>query len=130
MDTINITPEIAAEALKAAVAKRGEDYVYEQTESGNCLYVRDGMPSCLIGQVLFDLGIPLERLKGADGYNSEDGDNEGENPDAWQLLDSLESEGLVSFRPAVQGAFRVAQSRQDCGWPWGYALHAALGELR
>lgn len=102
------------EAMKAAVAERGEDYVYPYEE---CEYVDiNGRPLCLIGTAVFHL-----------------------DPEAAADLDDMYADsallGLVS--PQVARAARAAQLFQDGGTfgdhdkrkPWGEALAVYLDKV-
>lgn len=106
-------PEVLA-ALEAAVAERGEGYVYDPPRYDNmprCLYTHkaaDGTltPGCLVGQVYFALTgdlVPFtdEDQDGPVGYNRH-------------------------TRPVFTGPARVvlaaAQKCQDGGGTWGQAL--------
>ena len=119
---IQITPGIVAAGLTALVAQEGEDYVYEQGESGRCDYVRDGKPSCIIGRFLADLGVSLERLKLADEPVS--------GTAALTLLEELQDEGVVDpLILKVIKALGTAQCKQDNEYPWGVAVECALEGL-
>lgn len=123
MGVIVIDSATAATALKAAVDKRGEDYVYEVIPDEGCRYVRGGEPSCLIGQVLFDLGVPLERLVEADRARLGTGELAG------NLVGLLEEEGVIQAEAGIAYAFRRVQLCQDASQTWGTALRAGLEEL-
>ena len=116
--TVQITRENFTAAMRAAVAERGEDWVYpaegsELAEQGwrtgdyeSCVYVLpDGSPACLIGLALYKIDPGL--------------------------LVNLESQydiaSKVMGRAGVQdGTLRLAagmaQNAQDRGVPWGEAL--------
>lgn len=116
--TVRITRENFTAAMRAAVAERGEDFVYpavgsELAEQGwrteeweACVYVLpDGSPACLIGLALYkiDPGILTHA--------------EPQSDDA----------GRVMGRAGVQDGTLLlaagrAQSAQDRGVPWGEAL--------
>jgi len=100
-------PEVLA-ALRDVVADKGADYMYPEelkNRNGNCVYVRDGRPACIVGHVLarlnFNLlGQSVVRRNGSAG-----------------MLDG------VTGRAAQ--ALRQAQRTQDSGDSWGLALAAA-----
>ena len=73
---IDVTTDQFTEAMRAAVAERGADWVYPRGERGwangiACRYVRSDViePACIIGLALHRLGVPLDVLH----------DNEGES---------------------------------------------------
>lgn len=120
-------------ALAAAVAEKGEDYVYEKPqvlryddvtdewykdEADGCLYlapvfdaddkVTDYVPSCIWGHALLTLGMDAEVLL---EHNEEFGIGAPDMPRPW--TDKLITE-----------AARDAQFAQDSGRPWGEAVKA------
>lgn len=42
-------------ALEDSLRERGADYVYQKAPNGECVYSRDGAPSCLVGLVVHKL---------------------------------------------------------------------------
>lgn len=109
MNDIRFTDEQVMTTLRAVVAER-PDYVYEEIAGDDsCLYVHNGAPSCLVGHVLFRLGLPLDVLS----------ENEGGSPGM-----SVREFG-ISHRAA--DVLDIAQARQDVGESWGDALAAAEG---
>lgn len=109
--------------LDEAVAEFGEDYVDSKGGNGSCKYVRDGAPSCLVGQVLAKVGVPLDRLKVADL-----GQYGGGVP-ADDLLVELEDEGVLKYDTGVIALLSEAQRKQDIGYTWGSAVRAARNTL-
>jgi hypothetical protein len=121
---IIITPEVALDTLREVVAEAGEDYTYPPAMKGEaCTYVAGGKPSCLIGRVLFKLGVPLERLEEADRAQG------GTGEPAFELLGTLKGEGVVDVDLDVRHLFSEAQFAQDNGSCWGSALAAATTEF-
>lgn len=123
--TVQITRENFTAAMRAAVAERGEDFVYPaqgselaeqgwRSEQGTCVYdLPDGSPACLIGLALYkiDPGLLAHVELQYDGASE------------------------VMGRAGVQDemlllAANVAQRRQDAGAPWGDALSEYEGVLR
>lgn len=138
--TITLTRENVAERLAAAVEKNGADYIYpatpeeflydDETETykPSCEYVRDGAPSCLVGHVLADLGLPLDTLRKYDETPGGTG--------AYTLIRDLLAEGAIEIegfdgrdyglaRQPVVNLLTDAQSHQDGGKPWGEAVALA-----
>ncbi len=109
--------------LDEAVAEFGEDYVYSQGDYGSCDYVRDGAPSCLVGQVLAKAGVPLERLKEADQGQH------GGGVAANDLIVGLGEEGVLSYDSQVIRLLFEAQYRQDSGYTWGASVQLARNAL-
>ena len=116
--TVQITRENFTAAMRAAVAERGEDWVYpakgselagqgwRSEEYDACVYVLpDGSPACLIGLALYKIDPAL-----VEGL-------EGENASAFRLLHRLGVEDGGMCRAA-----RKAQRTQDGGGTWGNAL--------
>lgn len=56
-----ITLQDARDAVDAAIASRGEDYVYQSETGMECTYVRLAKPDCGVGVCLIESwGVPLE----------------------------------------------------------------------
>lgn len=105
--------------LDEAVNKFGEDYVYPKEGGLKCSYVRDGEPSCLVGQVLAAAGVPLARLVEADQ------DNFNSGTPAYDLLQELRSEGVIDFDLRSHVLLTEAQYSQDGLTPWGESVRRA-----
>ena len=122
IETIELTAEKAHELMREAVAEKGEDYVYESPlASGECAYLTYADPevpqedptgpSCIVGQVLVRVGVPLEILRGAEGFRPA------------KALAELADRGVIVDCPArVVSALNHAQIDQDTGKSWGEAL--------
>ena len=112
-------------AMEAAAAERGPDFVYPKGADGWvqdnpdgadwCVYVRTDVdePACIIGTALHRLGFPLSRLRCHEGDGSDD------------ILEKL----LPDLDEAAVSAAAAAQSAQDRGCTWEYALAAYKEEL-
>lgn len=110
-----ITRESFSEAMKKAVAERGEDYVYGRSEEGlwGCWYTLDGVTGdCLIGKALEILGVDMELLR----------DNQQA---VGPVLSSL---GVTDGK--LMGAARLAQMEQDLGETWGESYRVFENTLR
>ena len=94
------------------LAAEKPDYVYEKDRGETCTYsTKDGKPSCIIGHVIYRL-----------------------DPEVFQNLVELENDGeaigigdlpwAYQFRDFEITAMERAQTRQDTGEPWGYAVKA------
>lgn len=115
--TVQITRENFTAAMRAAVAERGEDFVYPAEGSelakqgwrsgeGTCVYVLpDGTPACLIGLALYKI-----------------------DPDLLTYVDfPAQSASRVMNRAGVRDrvlllAADTAQNEQDEGASWGESL--------
>jgi hypothetical protein len=100
--------EKAKELLAEAVAEKGEDYVYPESDKrgGICQYQLEGKPACLVGNVLARHGWSVEALKAADHVS------------LWNTYDAdLGSASLL---------LSEAQNKQDRGSTWGEAQAWAL----
>lgn len=104
-----IGQKIIAEVRKVAAAN--PDYIYERVEgSPNCVYVRDGKPSCLIGHALWNLGLIDIHLPADLNY----GGIHRLAPELNIWLDDAELTWLMS-----------AQSAQDTRKTWAEAVEYA-----
>jgi hypothetical protein len=120
---IELTHSLIDTYLDEAVAEFGEDYVYSRGGSGSCNYVRNGAPSCLVGQVLAKAGVPLERLKRADEGHFDNG------VPADDLLVELRQEGVLTCDSEVVSLLSEVQWRQDEGTSWGSVVRFARNYL-
>lgn len=121
---ITTTDEAFTAAMRAAVADRGEDYVYPREWRmgyvpgsdelhGTCRYARPDRSggACLIGEVLHRLGVPVEELAELDG---------GAGVPAHGAI----AAHLAGVSRTVRLAASDAQSFQDTELSWGAALDA------
>jgi len=98
------------------VSERGPGYVYRES---NCVYVKNGAPSCLVGAVLDRAGVPLSAM--ADEFNL---------AAAGHLLRTLERRRVIRLPEGEGGAALITfadalQDAQDDRDPWGTALARA-----
>lgn len=115
--TVQITRENFTAAMRAAVAERGEDFVYPakgselaeqgwRSENGTCVYaLPDGSPACLIGLALYKIDPGL----------------------LTHVEFQADSASRVMGRAGVQDEMVLlaadrAQTMQDVGVSWGDAL--------
>ncbi|MEU7814107.1 hypothetical protein [Pseudonocardia sp. NPDC049154] len=131
---IETTDQAFAEAIRAAVAERGEDYVYPREwrmgnatsadldrpqARGTCRYARpDGVQggACIIGAALQRVGVHVTDLFELDATA----------PGAESALAAT----VTGLSPRMIGAASTAQSHQDRELSWGLALEAFERELR
>lgn len=120
MDALTANDELFVKALREVAAEAGPDYTYpdewreqagEGEDGGQCRYVVNGQPACLIGRALAALGVPVAALENVEGSA------------AWAALGELHPTSAP-----VGDAANLAQERQDTGATWGEAL--ALFEQR
>jgi hypothetical protein len=127
---------LALKLMSEAVAERGEDFIYKQEHGAQeCRYVHDTesydpisgvhevvhesedwSPGCLVGAALVKGGVSMKQI--VDTGSNEDGSD--------LLLDRLINAGVIG--KVTDGAVAViarAQSLQDRGDSWGYALDRA-----
>ncbi len=100
------------------VAER-PDYVYPQEVTGSCKYVHDGQPSCLVGQIFFRLGTPIETLVSFDEAENVVEDLMG------TAVDDLASGGLIDLDTDTKEYLKIMQRAQDGGHKWLSSLGAA-----
>ena len=123
--TVQITRENFTAAMRAAVAERGEDWVYPaegselaeqgwRPEEGTCVYVLpDGSPACLIGLALYKIDPGLLTHVEFQSDNASRVMNRAGVQDRMLLL-----------------AADMAQGAQDEDVPWGDALSGYERALR
>lgn len=113
---ISLTYDRAVQLLNDAVKEKGHDYVYPSR--GECVYIKDGKPSCIVGHVLVAAGLPVIAFGGCSGemrHNS---------AGIRHLSKVLE---LDMDHDTVE-LLREVQWSQDNGTPWGQAVAQELAE--
>lgn len=107
------------------LAADSPDFVYEPPEDRRgCRYVFGGVPSCLIGQALVGVGVPIEQVADLDDYST------GDQPDTAvatvvpRLLAGLGVE-MDSEWAEIIGWANYVQVRQDRRDKWGRAVAKA-----
>ena len=131
-----ITLEKAYEAMKEAVAEKGEGYVYERIDGNECTYAEPDehgnfQPSCIVGHVIYKLDPGLFK-KVADLEWKVDEDTEEfyvatpESVDViarkfYEHFDGATASLRVQDVPVVRALLK-AQNAQDSSLPWGDAL--------
>lgn len=126
LDNLNDDDRRFIEAMEAAVAERGADWVYPEAEAdpdtdettflrdawhadteGSCVYqTEDGEPACIIGLAMHKLGLelpPYDRVFGAR---------------------AALRESSLNLSDTVLAAASTAQAKQDYHATWGDALTA------
>lgn len=106
--------------LTEVVRKRGEDFIYGANDEKKyiaCSYQKDGTPSCGVGLMLSDIGVPMPILSKLDNL----GDS---NIDDGYVLDILEHNGFEFTEDAIK--FMLAFQRwQDQEYKYSDCLGAA-----
>lgn len=107
--------------LRAAIAERGEDFVYEPRHrpdgATGCYYHWEGEADCGIGKMLHDhLSVPLDTLQKMDDASS------GGISEQYGLL----LQCGIAFDRRAKILMQHFQGNQDDGVPWGYALTEAV----
>lgn len=111
---VRLNKSNVTKALRDAVKARGADYVYHDHFGNACFYVVDQKPACLVGEVLATgFGIPIDVL------------DELETT-ADDVLDILQSRGVLTYTSDAADMLMRAQEYQDLGEPWGEAVDIAL----
>lgn len=128
---IKIDADYAATLLMQAVEERGHDFVYERVSPGaTCLYVHDRTrmidgqtrsvpesewtPGCIVGLALKTAGIALSDMAPCEGKSSS------------ELINILARKEKIQVSDAARSIFTTAQTAQDDGRTWGYAVMTAL----
>lgn len=117
MTTEKLTLDKVLPLAEAVVAEKGADFVYEPPTSdiydeAKCVYVYNGAPSCIVGQILHRLGTPVEKMADWDdggGYSAH----------------ALGDTGLVSMDLDTRSFLESIQHDQDKQVPYGEALTKA-----
>lgn len=134
------THDETLELLNAAVAKKGEDYVYGSDlvinqfgrPGPSCHYAWDGKPDCIVGHVLASVGVSLAELHYGDSP-SEENDFQPKNygryatGSANSVIEVLSRDGVVNFTDDARALLQETQRLQDSYVPWGEAVAEAAG---
>lgn len=104
--------------LYAAVADRGEDYVYIADEHGCAYLTQYGTPSCIVGVVLTRLGVPTSAFARK---------NTCRISGIW--ADLVNDHLVVPPTPRIRQLLDRVQRLQDSKKPWGEAVHIAVAEM-
>lgn len=132
-DTLTDDDRKFIDAMDAAVAERGEDWVYplpardpdaiagvvadgwHVPNTTTCVYMTDeGDPACLIGLALYKINPDL--VPNYDASSSE------YDMDAFSVLARLSEAGDLKLSERTMSAAYAAQRLQDDGAPWGQAI--------
>lgn len=125
-----LTKTAVQEALDAAIAARGADFVYTESDEydGNCYYAAEGpvgefAPSCVVGFVVDAIDHEaFKRLAADEAVN--------DTFDAGALSGHRGvSLGIEVEENLVADALQLAQEAQDAGLPWGKAREFAVRRL-
>lgn len=120
---IKIDADRAARLLMEAVEERGHGFVYERmSPTATCLYVHketgapesEWTPGCIVGLALKRAGIALSDMASCEGKSSS------------ELINILTHKEKIQVSNAARGIFTAAQTAQDDGRTWGYAVMTAL----
>ena len=93
------------------IAQENPDFIYDIGVGEQCVYIKDGKGSCLIGRALFNLGLIDASFEKSD-----------RNDDGFDFV--AETLDLDIDRETLDFLERV-QHRQDRGWTWGSAVDDA-----
>jgi hypothetical protein len=112
--------DTAVEELRAVIAEKGEDYVYEPDGTAACSYFDGTEPGCIIGHVLVRHGFTYEDVVGSERLFSNGADVATLVAKDIIQVDNDHTEYLLSY----------VQSYQDGGQAWSDALTSALKEMQ
>lgn len=110
---IHITLDQVQGAAALAVEEKGPEHVYDRGNlggHGDCFYVHEDGPGCIVGNILHRLGVPLELMIADEGMK------------ASALLTSLEYQGAIVCGFGVSNYLADLQNFQDHEVSWGDAL--------
>lgn len=110
IDLSDRAPEDFAAATRRVVDRAGEDFVMPL-----CAYVHQGKVSCLVGQVLHEMGVPVEDIAMLEAPSI-----------TWTDILSLVEDRVVLVPPSVVHPMADAQAAQDEGTRWGDAAAPLL----
>ena len=120
------TRDTVRQVFRDILEEYGWDNVYEgQNAKGECLYFKDGKPSCVVGHIIHridpDIGRSIAALE-----------EELEHSESFMRLnqgdltfniddDRLAGPGCITQDLGLAEALENAQGIQDCGGEWGEA---------
>jgi hypothetical protein len=119
-EPIRIDKPKALELLRAAVATRGRDYVYQRSPKGACRYANADGPSCLVGEALAQAGADVVGLFYGKSLNTKGITALSHN--AAYYPSGAKFDAAVSIDAEAAAVFSEAQEAQDSGETWGAAL--------
>lgn len=115
----------AQSLLRRAVEEKGDSYVYsfagQSAPNCECVYAEEVLddngkcqyiPSCIVGHVLYYLGVDLDKAASQGG-------------NVLNALEGLELDGILTYDHDAMVYLSIAQAAQDSGSPWGAAHRAA-----
>lgn len=112
-------------ALSKALEAKGDDYVYENWQDGNCVYSVAQEPSCIVGHVLH--ALDPEMFKRVAEFEADASENRGDTS-----FGAVALRLNLPFEREQRRALQNVQVEQDTGHTWGSAVAtewiAALGE--
>ena len=112
-----------------ALAENNPDFIYEAPDDRSCVYVLDGLPSCIVGKALWAHGLIGASLETAENIVSTTVYGLGSAPANVAAADDL-FVWLGIELDASEVAWLVAvQGEQDNGISWGRAVEVTDEEL-
>lgn len=112
-----ITLAMVRETAKSIVAKVGDDYRYT-TKNGCCKYVYLEQPDCIVGMILYNLGVSISILKKLDKSSYTGGSSMIASPQASTELRNAK----IGIDTKARKYLNIIQRSQDGGKTWGDAL--------
>lgn len=135
---IELTIKKCRKSLYRRVRDIGADYRYIGPDDtldangcleGSCYNVVDGVESCLIGQMIVDLGVPVDQVPPMSGSSHT---LESLRSDGWITWPESESQHLFNYLGVVQGAQDAVEagSKPQVRQQWGTAMANGDAYLR
>ncbi len=122
MKTLNLNEAIRL--AKEVVTEHGPENAYSRPEggfnSGSCVYIADGKPSCIVGQILHRAGWTTELLSDVQV-------NATRIEAAYSNMFDKNDEYVITDRTVR--FLEVMQDLQDEGYAWGKCLDAGLEHI-
>lgn len=101
-----------------SIAGEHSGHIYQDKDPNHpntsCFYERNGKPSCIMGQALFNLGVPIETLSAMDIKTG----------GIYEFL-TISEHSTDALDDDVLMWLNSVQNLQDNLKPWGYAVYAA-----
>jgi len=113
---------------REVVRDKGSDYKYEHpaNHSGTCYNVWEGQPSCLVGTIFAELGVPLVCMS---DLRPVGGVDRSTAPSGSLINQLVADKQIAPPSDAVRRFLSTIQGAQDAGSTWGESLFLGVGNL-